>query len=30
MFWEEKLLLVRYPEYQQYASATARMIPFIF
>ena len=30
MVLEEKLLRARYPEYQQYAQATRRMIPFLF
>ena len=30
MFFEEQLLVVRYPEYRQYAARTWRMIPFVF
>jgi protein-S-isoprenylcysteine O-methyltransferase Ste14 len=30
MFFEEKLLLVMYPEYGQYAANTPRMIPRLF
>jgi protein-S-isoprenylcysteine O-methyltransferase Ste14 len=30
MFFEEELLMARYPEYRKYAAATARMIPYLF
>ena len=30
MFFEEELLVARYPEYGQYAATTSRMIPFLF
>jgi protein-S-isoprenylcysteine O-methyltransferase Ste14 len=30
IFLEEKMLVVRYPEYRVYAASTARMIPLIF
>ena len=30
IFFEEKLLMARYPEYAQYAATTSRMIPFLF
>jgi protein-S-isoprenylcysteine O-methyltransferase Ste14 len=30
MFCEEKLVAVRYPEYQQYAANTWRMIPYVY
>src|SRR5215471_18781989 len=30
IFLEEKMLVARYPEYRQYAAATARMIPLVF
>ena len=30
MFAEEKLLLVRYPEYIEYATRTKRIIPFVY
>jgi protein-S-isoprenylcysteine O-methyltransferase Ste14 len=30
MFCEEKLVAERYPEYQQYAATTWRMIPYIY
>lgn len=30
MLSEERLVVRRYPEYQQYAAVTARMIPFVF
>ena len=30
MFSEERLVAARYPDYQQYAAATSRMIPFVF
>jgi protein-S-isoprenylcysteine O-methyltransferase Ste14 len=30
MFYEERLLCVRYPEYRQYAATTPRMVPFLF
>jgi protein-S-isoprenylcysteine O-methyltransferase Ste14 len=30
LFCEEKLVVARYPEYQQYAATTSRMIPFVF
>ena len=30
IFLEERMLVVRYPEYRQYAAATARMIPLVF
>ena len=30
MFCEERLIVGRYPEYRQYAAATARMIPRVF
>lgn len=30
MLSEEKLLVVKYPEYRDYAATTARMIPFVF
>ena len=30
MFCEEQLILLRYPEYREYAAATSRMIPFLF
>ncbi len=30
MLSEETLLVVQYPEYQQYAASTWRMIPFVF
>lgn len=30
IFLEEKMLVVRYPEYREYAAQTPRMIPLIF
>jgi protein-S-isoprenylcysteine O-methyltransferase Ste14 len=30
MFCEEKLVAARYPEYQQYAATTWRMIPYVY
>jgi len=30
MFCEEKLVAARYPEYQQYAASTWRMIPYVY
>jgi protein-S-isoprenylcysteine O-methyltransferase Ste14 len=30
MIAEERLVLLRYPEYRQYAERTKRLIPFIF
>lgn len=30
IFLEEKMLVARYPEYQQYAARTPRMLPLIF
>jgi protein-S-isoprenylcysteine O-methyltransferase Ste14 len=30
MFVEERLLVQRYPDYEQYAQATKRMIPYLF
>ena len=30
IFCEEKLVMARYPEYQQYAASTWRMIPYVY
>jgi protein-S-isoprenylcysteine O-methyltransferase Ste14 len=30
MFCEERLVVVRYPEYREYAAKTRRMVPFVF
>ena len=30
LFFEEKLVLTRYPAYEQYAATTPRIIPFVF
>jgi protein-S-isoprenylcysteine O-methyltransferase Ste14 len=30
MFFEERLLMARYPEYAHYATTTSRMIPLVF